>query len=196
MGEPGKKTTEIKLLEGGRMLFWKYGFRKVSVEEICQSAGVSKMTFYRYFESKTALAKRILDGAVEEGIARFSGIMDSEVSAEEKMRRIILLKTEGTADISREFIEDIYSSRGEELQQYMMQLTGKTAGMIIETFRKAQEKGFFRKDFKPEMLIAMSMKMIDLLTDKHLNSIYSSANEMIVEMTRILTCGISAKNEI
>jgi hypothetical protein len=118
------------------------------------------------------------------------------VSAEEKMRRIILLKTEGTADISREFIEDIYSSRGEELQQYMMQLTGKTAGMIIETFRKAQEKGFFRKDFKPEMLIAMSMKMIDLLTDKHLNSIYSSANEMIVEMTRILTCGISAKNEI
>lgn len=196
MGEPGKKTTEIKLLEGGRMLFWKYGFRKVSVEEICQSAGVSKMTFYRYFESKTALAKRILDGAVEEGIARFSGIMDSEVSAEEKMRRIILLKTEGTADISREFIEDIYSSRGEELQQYMMQLTGKTAGMIIETFRKAQEKGFFRKDFKPEMLIAMSMKMIDLLTEKHLNSIYSSANEMNVEMTRILTYGISAKNEI
>ena len=195
MGEPGKKTTEIKLLEGGRMLFWKYGFRKVSVEEICQSAGVSKMTFYRYFESKTALAKRILDGAVEEGIARFSGIMDSEVSAEEKMRRIILLKTVGTADISREFIEDVYSSRGEELQQYMMQLTGKTAGMIVGAFRQAQEKGFFRKDFRPEMLIAMSMKMIDLLTDEHLNKLYSNANEMIVEMTRIMTCGIGAGKE-
>ncbi|MDD2290617.1 MAG: hypothetical protein PHT35_09160, partial [Bacteroidales bacterium] len=122
-------------------------------------------------------------------------IMDSDVSAQEKIRKLILLKTEGTADISREFIEDVYSSRGEELQQYMMQLTGKTAGMIVGAFRQAQEKGFFRKDFHPEMLIAMSMKMIDLLTDEHLNKLYSNANEMIVEMTRIMTCGIGAGKE-
>lgn len=153
------------------------------------------MTFYRYFDSKTALAKQILDQAVEEGITRFSTIMDSDVSAQEKIRKLILLKTEGTADISREFIEDVYSSRGEELQQYMMQLTGKTAGMIVGAFRQAQEKGFFRKDFRPEMLIAMSMKMIDLLTDEHLNKLYSNANEMIVEMTRIMTCGIGADKE-
>ncbi|MEJ1729933.1 TetR/AcrR family transcriptional regulator, partial [Escherichia coli] len=183
------------LLESGRMLFWKYGFRKVSVEEICQSAGVSKMTFYRYFESKTKFAKQILDHTVEEAMTRFQGIMDSDLSTEDKLHRIILMKMEGTANISREFIEDIYSSRGEELQQYMMQLTGKTAGMIIETFRKAQEKGFFRKDFKPEMLIAMSMKMRDLLTDEHLNSLYSNVNEMIVEITRILTCGIASGKE-
>ncbi len=177
------------------MLFWKYGFSKVSVEEICRGAGVSKMTFYRYFSSKTILAKQILERAVEEGITRFMGIMESDVPTEEKMRRIILMKMEGTADISREFIEDIYSSRGEELQHYMMQLTGKTAGMIVEAFRQAQEKGFFRKDFRPEMLIAMSMKMIDLLTDEHLNKLYSNANEMIVEMTRIITCGIGAGKE-
>ena len=191
----GKTTTLDRLLESGRMLFWKYGFSKVSVEEICRGAGVSKMTFYRYFSSKTILSKQILERAVEEGITRFMGIMESDVPTEEKMRRIILMKMEGTADISREFIEDIYSSRGEELQHYMMQLTGKTAGMIVEAFRQAQEKGFFRKDFRPEMLIAMSMKMIDLLTDEHLNKLYSNANEMIVEMTRIITCGIGAGKE-
>ena len=191
----GKTTTLDRLLESGRMLFWKYGFSKVSVEEICRGAGVSKMTFYRYFSSKTILAKQILERAVEEGITRFMGIMESDVPIEEKMRRIILMKMEVKAAISREFIEDIYSSRGEELQHYMMQLTGKTAGMIVEAFRQAQEKGFFRKDFRPEMLIAMSMKMIDLLTDEHLNKLYSNANEMIVEMTRIITCGIGAGKE-
>ncbi|HHV04028.1 MAG: TetR/AcrR family transcriptional regulator [Bacteroidales bacterium] len=195
MKELGKKNTEIKLLESGRILFWKYGFRKVSVEEICQNAGVSKMTFYRYFESKTKFAKQILDHTVEEAMTRFQGIMDSDLSTEDKLHRIILMKMEGTANISREFIEDIYGSRGEELQHYMMQLTGKTAGMIIETFRQAQKKGFFRKDFKPEMLIAMSMKMRDLLTDEHLNSLYSNVNEMIVEITRILTCGIASGKE-
>jgi len=190
MKKQAGKNTETRLTDAGRTLFWKFGFTKVSVEEICQNAGVSKMTFYRYFENKTSLAKRILDIAAAEGMDRFRSIMNAEIPAEEKMRRMILMKMEGTADISREFIEDIYSQEGSALQKYMMQLTGKTGILIMETFREAQEKGFFRKDFKPEMLLAMSMKMIDLLTDKRLSSLYPNVNEMIGDITRIITCGI------
>ncbi len=65
----------------------------------------------------------------------------------------MLMKMEGTADIGREFIEDIYSREGSQLQEYMMELSGKTGILIMETFREGQEKGFFRKDFKPEMLM-------------------------------------------
>ena len=190
MKKQAGKNTETRLTDAGRTLFWKFGFTKVSVEEICQNAGVSKMTFYRYFENKTSLAKRILDIAAAEGMDRFRSIMNAGIPAEEKMHRMILMKMEGTADISREFIEDIYSREGSELQQYMMQLTGKTGTLIMETFREAQEKGFFRKDFKPEMLLAMSMKMIDLLTDKRLSALYPNVNEMIGDITRIITCGI------
>ncbi|MDD2329749.1 MAG: TetR/AcrR family transcriptional regulator [Bacteroidales bacterium] len=192
MKQPVKKNTETKLTEAGRALFWKFGFTKVTVEEICHNAGVSKMTFYRYFENKTELAKRILDNAAAEGMERFRSLMNAKIPAEEKMRRMILMKMEGTADISREFIEDIYSREGSHLQEYMMELTGKTGGLIMETFREAQDKGFFRKDFKPEMLLAMSMKMIDLLTDKRLSALYPNVNEMIGDITRIITCGIGA----
>ena len=192
MKQPVKKNTETKLTEAGRALFWKFGFTKVTVEDICQNAGVSKMTFYRYFENKTELAKRILDNAATEGMERFRSLMNAKIPAEEKMRRMILMKMEGTADISREFIEDIYSREGSHLQEYMMELTGKTGGLIMETFREAQDKGFFRKDFKPEMLLAMSMKMIDLLTDKRLSALYPNVNEMIGDITRIITCGIAA----
>ena len=192
MKQPVKKNTETKLTEAGRALFWKFGFTKVTVEEICHNAGVSKMTFYRYFENKTELAKRILDNAAAEGMERFRSLMNAKIPAEEKMRRMILMKMEGTADISREFIEDIYSREGSHLQEYMMELTGKTGGLIMETFREAQDKGFFRKDFKPEMLLAMSMKMIDLLTDKRLSALYPNVNEIIGDITRIITCGIGA----
>ena len=192
MKQPVKKNTVTRLTEASRSLFWKFGFTKVTVEEICQRAGVSKMTFYRYFENKTALAKRVLDIAAAEGMERFRSIMNAKIPAEEKMRRMILMKMEGTADISREFIEDIYSREGSPLQEYMMELTGKTGSKIMETFRETQEKGFFRKDFKPEMLLAMSMKMIDLLTDKRLSALYPNVNEMIGDMTRIITCGVGA----
>ena len=195
MKKQAGKNTETKLTDAGRNLFWKFGFTKVSVEEICLQAGVSKMTFYRYFENKTALAKRILDIAAAEGMDRFRSIMNAEIPAEDKLRRMMFMKMEGTADISREFIEDIYSRDGSPLQEYMMDLTGKTGILIMEAFRDAQEKGFFRKDFKPEMLMAMSMKMIDLLTDKKLAPLYENVNEMIADMTRIITYGIGDKTK-
>lgn len=195
MKKQAGKNTETRLTEAGRSLFWKYGFTKVSVEEICQKAEVSKMTFYRYFENKTSLARHILDLAAAEGMDRFRSVMNAKIPAEEKLRRMMRMKIEGTTDISREFIEDIYSRDGSPLQEYMMDLTGKTGILIMEAFRDAQEKGFFRKDFKPEMLMAMSMKMIDLLTDKKLAPLYANVNEMITDMTRIITYGIGDKTK-
>jgi AcrR family transcriptional regulator len=38
-------------------LFWKYGIKKVSIEEICAEAPVSKMTFYKFFKNKNDLAE-------------------------------------------------------------------------------------------------------------------------------------------
>ncbi|MBN1927463.1 MAG: helix-turn-helix transcriptional regulator, partial [Prolixibacteraceae bacterium] len=46
-----------QILQSAKKLFWKYGIRKVSIDEICREAGVSRMTFYRLFKNKIELAK-------------------------------------------------------------------------------------------------------------------------------------------
>ena len=44
------------IMSTGKDLFWKYGIRRVTVEEICEKSNVSKMTFYKYFPNKETLA--------------------------------------------------------------------------------------------------------------------------------------------
>ena len=61
----GKSTTREEIVEAGRQLFFRYGLKKVTVTEICTGAGVSKMTFYKYFPNKQALAKTIMDGITD-----------------------------------------------------------------------------------------------------------------------------------
>ena len=41
-----------KIVEAARKLFYKYGFKKVSMDEIANEAGVTKRTIYMYFKSK------------------------------------------------------------------------------------------------------------------------------------------------
>ncbi|HBY00935.1 MAG TPA: hypothetical protein DEG92_00030 [Rikenellaceae bacterium] len=187
------QNAENKLLEAGRELLWKYGFRKVSVEDICKRAGVSKMTFYRYFENKSELTKRVLNNVVSEGTDNFRKILTDDTSVAVKMQRIIHLKMDGTKEISREFVEEIYNDPGSELQQFMIKLTTDTWIGILEEFKDAQARGVFRKDFKPEILLAMSRGFSELIADPKLNSLYSNTQEMIVEMTNLMTFGIAPR---
>jgi AcrR family transcriptional regulator len=59
MQSASKKYESILIT--GHDLFWKFGFKRVTIDEICKKAEVSKMTFYKYFTDKIDLAKKVFD---------------------------------------------------------------------------------------------------------------------------------------
>lgn len=54
-----------KIVEAARKLFYKYGFKKVSMDEIANEAGVTKRTIYMYFKSKEDLLKYFIQEEIE-----------------------------------------------------------------------------------------------------------------------------------
>ncbi len=180
------------LIESGRKLFWKYGFRRVTVEEICREAHVSKMTFYRCFENKTVLAKTIFSEVIKLTTDKFNEILSSDIPPSEKLQKMLMLKMEGTNDISREFLTDFYNSQDTGLKEYVESVTRTTLDEIVEGFRYAQEKGWIREDFKPEFLLYMFQKLIPMCTDEELLSLYDNPQDMIMEITKFFTYGIAA----
>ncbi len=186
---PSGKYEDI--LKTAQDLFWKHGFRRVSVEEICKKAGVSKMTFYRYFPNKIELAKTVFLNVVRDGQVKFRNIMQEGIPVKEKIKRIIEFKTEATNEISREFMEDFYLGSEPELKDFVNRTTSEVWNSLINDYRNAQEAGIFRKDFKPELLIQISFKFVDLLSDEKLTGLYDSPQEFILELTNLLTYGIS-----
>ena len=67
-----------QILHTSKELFWKFGFKRVTIEEICKEAGVSKMTFYKFFPNKLELAKTILDKIFDENIKNADWIITGE----------------------------------------------------------------------------------------------------------------------
>ena len=60
------------LLAAAKRLFWKHGIKRVSVEDISSEAGLSKMTFYRNFANKEAIAFELLRSLTEQGMHSLS----------------------------------------------------------------------------------------------------------------------------
>jgi len=182
------------LLETGRKLFWKYGFRRVSVDEICKVAVVSKMTFYRCFENKTDLAKTIFSKVVRDSVDEFNEIIRADIASSEKLKRILMMKMAGTTDISNEFLIDFYNSPDIELKTFVEESTRASWDEIIKGFKFAQEKGWFRKDFKPEFLFYLSQQIVPMISDESLLKLYNTPQDLIMEFANFFTYGITPHN--
>ena len=191
MVKSNKKYNDI--ITTAKDLFWKHGFRRVSTEEICKKSGVSKMTFYKFFPNKIELAKTVFDSVVAEGEQKFKQILKEEIPTPEKIRKIILLKVEGTNNISPEFMQDFYLGTEPELKTYVEERTRKAWDILIDHIKEAQETGIFRKNFKPELLIKVQFKLSELLEDKSVVNMYNSQQELILEFTNLLVYGISQR---
>ncbi|MBD0023847.1 TetR family transcriptional regulator [Gordonia pseudamarae] len=56
VGDP----TQIKLLDAAREVFCRVGMQRASMEEVARLAGVSRVTLYRKFATKNALAEAVV----------------------------------------------------------------------------------------------------------------------------------------
>lgn len=185
----------IRLLVVAKELFWKYGIKRVTIEEICEKAEISKMTFYRFFNNKIDIAKAVFDQQVDNGIISFKSIMASDASPAEKIHRMVLMKLEGTNDISEEFLFDFYNNPELGLKEYIGEKTRESWKIVIEDFKKAQQEGLFRQDFKPELIFYLSQKVQDIVSDKNLLQLYESPQALVMDFTNLMIFGILPNEE-
>lgn len=186
-----KLSTESKIMDAGRELFWKHGFKRVSIDDICENAGISKMTFYRYFPNKIELAKTVYENFTKQGYQKFQTIMTDDSSPEEKMQKILSLKLEGTNQISPEFLTDFYTTKESGLQDFVKAKINEMFEVAINDFREAQQKGIFRSNFNPEFFFHISQKLSESLDDPKLLRMFKNPQEMIMELARLFMYGIA-----
>ena len=188
MPKHNKKYQQI--LRTGKDLFWKFGIKRVTIEEICNEAEVSKMTFYKFFRNKTILVKHIIDDLYDSSMDKYKLIIDSDKPYKEKVTDLALMKLDGTNDISQEFLNDYYSLMDHELSGYLKKKFDHIMEIMLEDFKKAQGNGDIRADLKPEFIVYFLNNMITMVQDPHLSSLYSSPQDMIMELLNFFYFGV------
>ncbi len=194
-----QNKSQILLLEAGKALFWKYGIRKVTVEEICKEAGVSKMTFYRNFKNKIEVVEGVIDGLVKESQAQYIELMGSGKTFDEKIKGMIELKREGTQGISKEFVTDLIQLKEHKdfkelrLTQKMELHQRNQMELFMADMAKAQAQGHIRSDVRLDFILYLLNDIQQKMLDPVLNSMYENEEELIMELTNYFFYGILNK---
>lgn len=183
------------MLTAARKLFWKYGIRKVTVEDICREAGVSKMTFYRFFGNKIELAGLMLTEIYENALADYNKIMQSDLPFPEKIRQTIVLKHQGSMDVSEEFLNDIHHSEEPVLKHLMTKYSGISRKTVRDDFTKAQQEGWIRKDLKIDFLMYMMDSIGERMFDEKLKAMFGNTHDLVMRLTNFFFYGIGTADK-
>jgi AcrR family transcriptional regulator len=196
MNHPIHNQKFKSLVSAASLLFWKFGIKRITIDEICHEAKVSKMTFYKFFNNKIDLARYVLETKMNEGISKYREIMDADIPFTRKIEMSIQLKMENTEDLSQEFLTDLYRNPNPELLEFFESRKKEFLDQILADFIKVQKSGYLRKNLKPEFILYFLNHMFEMAKDQALYSIYSNAQELIMELTNFFFYGIMTGKDV
>jgi TetR/AcrR family transcriptional regulator, cholesterol catabolism regulator len=154
----------VKILEKVRDLFFKYGVRSMSMDDICRETEISRKTIYKIFTSKNDLVEKLLELERENFEIIFNtDKFDGEVNAID----ILLMVSK---DVSNKF-SDISPSMTFDLKKYYPDIYHKHVEerieFIFEKIRinlvKGINQGVYRDDLSVELVSRLYIRrLIDL----------------------------------
>ncbi|MFC0216192.1 TetR/AcrR family transcriptional regulator [Paenibacillus chartarius] len=132
-----KKTEQI--FAAACSLLQKYGYSKVSVNEIAAAAHVSPATVFNYFGTKEQMFAEMLEDWMDKQLAKYEEILESSLAYPEKLKAVMLAEA-GQLKFLLEDLRDVQHLLGnrseEKLRQFFMKLIakGRTEGYIPMEF--------------------------------------------------------------
>jgi len=184
--EPKKKT---RIVQAADQLFKKFGIKKVTVEEICQEAGASKMTFYKYFANKIELVKYSWQLMIDDSMAKLDDLDKMDIPFTEKIKVMLKMKEDATSQMGNQYIRD-YLEIIPELLNFYNKIFGEVMVKFMDMIRRAQESGEVRKSMRPEFFLAVVRQLTELAKDEKLAAIYDNYTEFALEVNNFLYYGI------
>ena len=182
-------------LKTAKKLFWKYGIKRVSINEICAETPISKMTFYKFFKNKEVLAGFILNKIFTGLHQEYRMIMDQDIPFTSRIKQVINHELKASEDMGEVFIMDIFNNEFTQLQKQIREYTERYNAEIVNDMIEAQKQGEIRKDIKPEFILYLLEDINKKIMDDKLSALYSSKQELIVELANYFFYGIMNNKE-
>ncbi|MCR5050229.1 MAG: TetR/AcrR family transcriptional regulator [Paludibacteraceae bacterium] len=141
-------------------LFFRLGIRSVSIDDICHELGMSKKTFYVYFESKDAL----IDQLLQANIACISAKMDQMLALndfKQLVKVFVRHQREEKNDVRRvpNLVYDLKKYYPRQFADFQQQIFETNKNYIQRYLEQGVEQGMVRDNLNLELTAVLFAKL-------------------------------------
>ncbi len=165
MGITEQDTAWIERVEG---LFFRYGIKSLTMDEVAAELGISKKTLYQFVESKDDLVLKVLKHHV---LGRKNQCLNMSSAAANAIEEIFVVLESNTKEMSQmkaNIVNDLQKYHREAwlmIQRFHHEFVLK---MILENIVRGREEGLYRENFDIVIVAKLHLGTGFLLFDEQL----------------------------
>lgn len=149
-----------QIIEATRKLFYKYGFKRVSMDEIARESGVTKRTVYMYFNSKEEILKYFINEEVQNMKKIIEDVEKQNLEFLDSVHQVIykLLKYKHERKFLKIIVEEVDIFKNKMIMENLKVIDEQIQYYILQKLKIAVEKGYAQVD-NPEITAFLIYKM-------------------------------------
>lgn len=147
--DSGVYTDQMKtaILEVGRELFARYGYKKTTMEDIAQGLNKGKSSLYYYFKNKEEIFQAVVDWEVDILFKKLVAIVKSSISPDEKLKKYVKVRMETIRELENyhQAMKDDTVKGGFD---FLDHIKGKSEKDEVEMIRTMLDEGVSKDIFQ------------------------------------------------
>ncbi len=141
-------STRDAILDATDRLLARYGYKKMTIDDLAAEVGIGKGSVYLHFSSKQEIALSHIDRIIERLKVRLDDIAARKTSAEERLRLMLLERVLFRFDSVQHYtqsLNDLLASLRPKLLERRKNYFEEEAGIFAAVIEEGKRAGIFAK---------------------------------------------------
>lgn len=141
-------------------LFFKFGIRSVTMDDIAKALGISKKTIYIHFKDKDEIVEAVAEQTLQRDKYESEKIHDRAKDPIDEIIQSTQLMREMVANIHPALLFDLQKYHPKAWKRYIGHKEGFVK-IVLRNITEGQHQGLYRPDIEPEILARFRVESID-----------------------------------
>ena len=173
-----KTETREKIVDAAIVTFSKHGYDRTKMDDIAETANLSKGTIYLYFKSKEELFYAISENNIKALKEQLSVLFAKGEDLISDSQKFYVNFRKASEQSDKVFLETIAeSSRNQRLREMLYHQRMKVLDIVTEYLKLQIKKGFFRSDIDIDAVSVGLVSLYDGLSISKIIGISEAQNK-------------------
>lgn len=154
-----------RILESTNELFFQYGVKSITMDDIANHLGISKKTIYEVFKNKNELVKQIVELNLNFTKSEIELKLNNSLDAIDAVVQITVAISGMMERMNPKLIYDLQKYHANAWKVFVEFKNKFLVDTVIKYLRRGKREGVFRPDMKLKVLAKIRIEQIESLLD-------------------------------
>ncbi len=155
------ENVKHSIVQGAQELFWIYGLRSVTMDDIASKLAMSKKTLYQYIQDKADLVYLCAEHQLKDEHCQMEEASEQAENAIDEVLKIMEYNRQFFLNFHPSLILDLQRSYPKAWKMFLRYKEEKIIKSIKANMQRGKDEGLYRNDIDAEVVARMRMAQVE-----------------------------------